>query len=503
MAPLLVLRREAFEYGLLPATQLFPRLDSIDNIKNLKGELIKASTSSPCPSFPDRKLINASTLGIILGVNDSLAHVLVDTLISLKPHDNYDCLAAEDDLVDVYVVLMFLFMQTCHKPNSQSQRRDVGDVWPSADTPQEAPLSPKKGQSAALFSPTNRGKDSSDQDSSQLAYVAKQVPTLLSLLKEKDDHSPNISAVRFDRLALLLAPALPGSIGDTAPLSTVLPLFNAGAGGSAAVSAVQDWLSRNIGTGLPPLSIEAPRTSLSTASSTAASANKPDKPGSSSRQLQFGGNTGSQTGEAASWAAGRQSSNLHWTIEGVKKNTLVQRESDLGSMSDVKVSDCQDTVLYLLAPMKYCSISRCIDCTIVVGAVGLQLKIEMCERVQVIAASAQLRIHSCRDCTFCLAINRPPYILGDCRNLQMAPYNTFYDQLEAHLTTVGMSISPNRWDSPISLTRSPTSSIDGSASNPAHTHISEDHSSGKAVVSLLAPDQYMPFVVPFGPVGGG
>lgn len=79
----------------------------------------------------------------------------------------------------------------------------------------------------------------------------------------------------------------------------------------------------------------------------------------------------------------------------------------------------QDTVVYLLAPMQHVSICGCTDCTIVVGAVGGAFKVDLCERVHIVSASKRLRINSCRDSTFCVAVNRPPSIMGDCRNLQV------------------------------------------------------------------------------------
>ena len=56
---------------------------------------------------------------------------------------------------------------------------------------------------------------------------------------------------------------------------------------------------------------------------------------------------------------------------------------------------------------------------IMVGAVSRVLKVERCERVQLVAAAVRLYIASCHDCVFYLGVNRAPLLLGDNRFLQV------------------------------------------------------------------------------------
>ena len=50
---------------------------------------------------------------------------------------------------------------------------------------------------------------------------------------------------------------------------------------------------------------------------------------------------------------------------------------------------------------------------------GRVLKVERCERVQLVAAAVRICIASCHDCVFYLGVNRPPLLLGDNRFLQV------------------------------------------------------------------------------------
>lgn len=75
--------------------------------------------------------------------------------------------------------------------------------------------------------------------------------------------------------------------------------------------------------------------------------------------------------------------------------------------------------MYLLAAMQHVSVVGCVDCIVVLGAVAGTVKVELCERVHVVSASRRLRALSCHDSLFCLAVNQPPVVIGDCRRLQV------------------------------------------------------------------------------------
>lgn len=79
------------------------------------------------------------------------------------------------------------------------------------------------------------------------------------------------------------------------------------------------------------------------------------------------------------------------------------------------------------------------------------VRVEHCERVQIIVPTARICIANCRECVFYLGVNQRPLLTGDNHNLQVAPYNTFYPKLEAHLAQVGVDATVNRWDRILTL----------------------------------------------------
>lgn len=105
-------------------------------------------------------------------------------------------------------------------------------------------------------------------------------------------------------------------------------------------------------------------------------------------------------------------------IQGVCKSTVAKGEDDFPD-GVLRITDCHDSVIYALAPLQYASITCCSDCTVVVGAVGRMLRVERCERLQLIAGCVRICISSCHDCVFYLGVNRPPLLLGDNRFIQV------------------------------------------------------------------------------------
>lgn len=56
-------------------------------------------------------------------------------------------------------------------------------------------------------------------------------------------------------------------------------------------------------------------------------------------------------------------------IEGISKQSYVKQASEING-SFVKVVNCHESVIYVLAPLKYATIYGCSDATIVLGPVG-------------------------------------------------------------------------------------------------------------------------------------
>lgn len=77
-----------------------------------------------------------------------------------------------------------------------------------------------------------------------------------------------------------------------------------------------------------------------------------------------------------------------------------------------------------LPPAQCVFVAGCSDCTVVVGAAGRLVRLERCDKVSLLALCARLVVLNCHDCGLWLGTPRPPLLVGDCRFLRLAPFNT-------------------------------------------------------------------------------
>jgi hypothetical protein len=182
-------------------------------------------------------------------------------------------------------------------------------------------------------------------------------------------------------------------------------------------------------------------------------------------------------------------------VTGVHKGTVVRGETDVPG-GCLRITDCHDTVVYALAPLQYVYISGCSDCTIVVGAVGRILRADKCDKVTIIAAGNRMLVSSCHDCSLFLGVLRPPLLMGDNRFLRLGPFNTRYDRQLAHLRDAGVRLDMgNKWDCPEVLQGRDRRGMSSGPDSPRS--FSMGSGPARHTFSLLPPDDFLPYVVPF------
>lgn len=484
-------RREPFEYGLLPLpTLIFP--DPLTALRGLRNKLCSGGNSILASSQEGDAHIDCPGIALALDLSEDEAQLVLETLLSVlpdlqhgtisrtTPHSSSDGSAAVsfDDLV------LFLYIQNYKKPPLRPHKdaASVADVWPSTSAFDGffATLSPLQVRTGRKSVPSQV-----DEEAHQLAYLQKHLPAILSLLAHvpaaEDDLSLQVLTLeQFNHLGFLLQAGERSS--EVVPLSQLAPFFaNSDPDMPAApvpLSQVLEWILEH----------------LSVVSDRSQEKLKENGPEGEADVTMFDAcaNTVvapvSPRGSPASPNRTKRSRQEGLTfIDGITKVMVLKNESDIRGES-VKVSNCHDSAVYVLAPMKYASVYGCSDSIIVLGAVEKVVKIEHCERVQLIVCSRRICITNCRECLFNLAVNQRPLILGENHNLQVAPYNTFYPRLEVHLALVGIELSVNKWDKFLTL-----GVVDPHDSLPHAAGVADAQAEG---ASLLSPDRFTNFVIP-------
>ncbi|GER25910.1 tubulin binding cofactor C, partial [Striga asiatica] len=368
------------------------------------------------------------TLAEVLHIPVEHSRLLVETLASVLHDDSDPAVKArtqeEIDEVGSYKRLL---------PKGHKDSAAVADVWPSTSAFDGflsvlSPLQLVRSNSRRLM------PSQADEEAHQLSYLQKHLSNILSVLADvaegEGDEAMVLSMEKFEHLGFLMYFGDKGS--ERILVSQNTPFFaNSDPDMPAApVPASQDldWLLQNISFTLEHIADRA--------------SSKENSPGNSSDQDVAMADIGTM----------KPLSNLRGPslIEAISKSSYVKQASDLKATSIKAV------------------------------------RVKHCERVHLITAAKRICIANCRECLFFLGVNQPPLLVGDNHKLQVAPYNTFYSQLENHLTQVGIDPNINKWDQPVVL-------------GVVDPHDSLSHPAGVSDVQAesatrLEPNQYTNFV---------
>ncbi|KAL9331666.1 hypothetical protein ACSQ67_001276 [Phaseolus vulgaris] len=427
-------RREPFEHGLLP----IPRLifsDPAQTLIPLKQKLLQLSSN---------QRVDSVAISDSLQISIEHAKLVLDTLASILHSDSEPLTVAKfgeiDSVgVDVHDLVLFLYIQSYKRilPRTHKDSVAVADVWPSTSAFDGflSALSPLQlvRSNSRRFMPSQ-----ADIEAHQLSYLQKHLANIMSLLAEpvegEGEESLVLTMDRFEHLGFLFQFGDKGLEGNS--FSQCSPFFANSDPDMPAVpvpaAQVHDWLLQNI---VATLEYISERTS-----------SKENGPSSASDQDVAMTDASTVSVKVSTSTRGAS------FIEGISKSSYTKLASDIKG-SSVKA-----------------------------------VRVEHCERVHVIVAAKRICIANCRECIFFLGVNQQPLMLGDNHKLQVAPYNTFYSQLEEHMNEVGIVPTVNRWNEPLAF-------------GMVDPHDSLSHPAGVSDVQAesatqVDPDQFTNFVIP-------
>jgi hypothetical protein len=111
------------------------------------------------------------------------------------------------------------------------------------------------------------------------------------------------------------------------------------------------------------------------------------------------------------------------------------------SGKNVKITNCDDSYIYINSYLNLLRISNCTNCIILISAVAKIISIDKCENCTICFASNYTRISNCLDSSiFTYSVNEP-ILFGDNRGVILGPHNTFYNELSLHIKNAKLNIS--------------------------------------------------------------
>lgn len=126
----LTIRRNLFEFGLLPLYPLLPRLDGPAALQPVQRRLL--ANSVPCTGAREhRRMVGVSAVAESLGLSEAQAQIVMNALAAVSPPEDRssdegsasegDSAGADAREADMHWLLLFLFLQMYSRPHVQAR----------------------------------------------------------------------------------------------------------------------------------------------------------------------------------------------------------------------------------------------------------------------------------------------------------------------------------------------------------------------------------------------
>ena len=126
---MIAFRREPFDFGILPASFLLPRAESVAALAPIRRRLLQCA--HPSRHDPTKLVVSVTDAAQCMGIAPQHAEHIIDTMHAVAPAEPAPHPAEDDGLpnepeVRVQHLMQFLFVQTFARPHAQSSLRENG-----------------------------------------------------------------------------------------------------------------------------------------------------------------------------------------------------------------------------------------------------------------------------------------------------------------------------------------------------------------------------------------
>jgi len=121
---------------------------------------------------------------------------------------------------------------------------------------------------------------------------------------------------------------------------------------------------------------------------------------------------------------------------------------------NIKITQCDDSYIYINTNVQNCKISHCSNCTIVIAVASKIISLDKCEKCNISLVSNFTRISNMIDSNVYLYSVNEPVLYGDNRGLSLGPHNVTYQDLYLHIKNSRLLITHqgiNNFNNPIFL----------------------------------------------------
>jgi len=401
-------RDDILEYGVLPP--LPSAKLQFSTLQTLSRSLTQESRNVVL-----RLPLWLNVAGSVLNIDAPTASIYFEFFQNLVPSAAYAAEKGSDQpgvrTLDFLVYLAIQLYQRSSVPRSPTQQ---GDMYPEMP----AHLSVHPSTSANPSSRNLALQAKSQEETLHLQWIKSKLPELLQLIVGAQVSV--IKATQVDALGVVLAAGVELHT-ELGPLSAAMPFWRQDPTGTVNLFDVVEWLTKAMAVG-EPVFMASLRSLDDGVHPTAPSFDPHFKPTAP---------TGRPT-----------------VLSGLYKTTAVKLVPDPTTFEavDLKLTNCQDSVIYLLGCFRNVTVLACSNCTIVLGTVSRVASIEHCDHVKVVVAGRQVLLSNTNDSQCYMSVSSPPLFLRDNHNIQVAPHGSPFAHLEHFLRASGIDVSKNYWN---------------------------------------------------------
>lgn len=135
--------------------------------------------------------------------------------------------------------------------------------------------------------------------------------------------------------------------------------------------------------------------------------------------------------------------------------TVTTKENLSGK--SVKLTNCEDSCIFINSSINNLKIANCNNCTIFAAAVNKITSIDKCDNSNICIATNYLRISNSIESNFYIYSNHKPILFGDNRGISFGPHNVHYNTFDQVIKSSKLIINQANfllWTNPIDLNQS-------------------------------------------------
>lgn len=135
---------------------------------------------------------------------------------------------------------------------------------------------------------------------------------------------------------------------------------------------------------------------------------------------------------------------FQWTVQNRKSEEIVLNPEETNSQ-DITVSMLDSCSLQIFGHPSSLQLSHLTNCVILCGPVSRSVFADNCTNCKFVFGCQQLRLHSSHHCDLYMHVTCRA-IIEDCNNINVAPYNYKYANIDDDFAKAGLDMAKNNWN---------------------------------------------------------